>query len=198
MQEIITKASEKDRRLRSQSAAELEHIIHQALEKDRELRFQNAAEMRSELLRLKRDGDAGRAIAASSGPAAVEQESGSRLTQPTVAQPPSPPSGSSPALARSPPSSAAKMTELPLAYRKVWRILVPAVVLIAVTIAGAFYFRSRQTSLPSLKFHVEGIGEKESLERQVPPPALHSERDDNLIREINDSGDYLPLHLRQF
>jgi Flp pilus assembly protein TadD len=51
----------------------------------------------------------------------------------------------SPALARS-PSSAAKMAELPPAYRKVWRILVPAVVLVAVTIAGAFYFRSRQTT----------------------------------------------------
>jgi DNA-binding winged helix-turn-helix (wHTH) protein/tetratricopeptide (TPR) repeat protein len=50
------------------------------------------------------------------------------------------------AFARSPPSSAAKMAELPLAYRKVWRILVPAVVLVAVTIVGAFYFRSRQTT----------------------------------------------------
>ena len=50
------------------------------------------------------------------------------------------------ALARSPSSSAAKMAELPLAYRKVWRILVPAVVLIAVTIAGAFYYRSRQAT----------------------------------------------------
>jgi TolB-like protein/DNA-binding winged helix-turn-helix (wHTH) protein/Tfp pilus assembly protein PilF len=52
----------------------------------------------------------------------------------------------SPAFARSPPSSAAKMAELPLAYRKVWRILVPAVVLVAVAIAGAFYYRSRQAT----------------------------------------------------
>ena len=52
----------------------------------------------------------------------------------------------SPALARSPPSSAAKIAEHPLAYRKVWRILVPALVLIAVTIAGAFYYRSRQAT----------------------------------------------------
>ena len=50
------------------------------------------------------------------------------------------------ALARSPSSSAAKIAEHPLAYRKVWRILVPAVVLVAVTIAGAFYYRSRQTT----------------------------------------------------
>ena len=52
----------------------------------------------------------------------------------------------SPAFARSPPSSAPKMAELPFAYGKVWRIPVPAVVLVAVTIAGAFYFRSRQTT----------------------------------------------------
>jgi eukaryotic-like serine/threonine-protein kinase len=52
----------------------------------------------------------------------------------------------SPALARYPPSSATKMTEPPLAYRKVWRILVPAAVFIAVTIAGAFYYRSRQAT----------------------------------------------------
>ncbi len=50
------------------------------------------------------------------------------------------------ALARSPSSSAAEIAEHPLAYRKAWRILVPAVVLVAVTIAGAFYYRSRQTT----------------------------------------------------
>jgi len=52
----------------------------------------------------------------------------------------------SPALARSPSSSAAKIAEHPLPYRKVWRILVPAVVLVAVAIAGAFYYRSRQAT----------------------------------------------------
>src|SRR6267154_2304388 len=129
-------------RLNHDVPAELEHIINRALEKDRELRYQHASEMRSELQRLKRDTEIGRAIAASSGTVAVAQESGSRVTQP-----PSRASGSSPALAPSPSSSAVKVAEVPIAGRKLWKVLVPtAVILVAVAIAGSFYFRSRQTT----------------------------------------------------
>ena len=39
----------------------LEEIINKALEKDRKLRYQNAAEIRTDLQRLKRDTDSGRA-----------------------------------------------------------------------------------------------------------------------------------------
>jgi eukaryotic-like serine/threonine-protein kinase len=73
-------------RLNPDVPAELEHIINRALEKDRELRYQHASEMRSELQRLKRDSEIGRAIAAGSGTVAVAQESGSQV----AAQPPSP------------------------------------------------------------------------------------------------------------
>jgi serine/threonine protein kinase/Tol biopolymer transport system component len=41
--------------------AQLEEIIHKALEKDRNLRYQNAADMRTDLQRLKRDTESGRA-----------------------------------------------------------------------------------------------------------------------------------------
>ena len=75
----------------------LEDIINRALEKDRELRYQHASDMRSELQRLKRDTETGRARAASSGALPVAQESGSQV----AAQPPSPASGSS-ALAPTP------------------------------------------------------------------------------------------------
>jgi serine/threonine protein kinase/tetratricopeptide (TPR) repeat protein len=135
---ILNRAPVAPVRLNPDVPAELEHIINRALEKDRELRYQHASEMRSELQRLKRDTETRRAIVASSGTVAAAQES---------APPPSPISGSSPALAPAPSSSGVKAAEVPVAGRKLWRILVPAaVLLVAVAIGGAFYFRSRQTT----------------------------------------------------
>jgi serine/threonine protein kinase/tetratricopeptide (TPR) repeat protein len=56
--------------------AELERIVSKALEKDRNLRYQSAADLRSDLTRLKRDLDSGRATAISTPLAA---ESGTRI-----------------------------------------------------------------------------------------------------------------------
>jgi serine/threonine protein kinase/tetratricopeptide (TPR) repeat protein len=127
-------------RLNPDLPPKLEDIINRALEKDRELRYQHASDMRSELQRLKRDTETGRTIAASSGSVAVAQESGTQ-----VAQPPPPASSSAPALAPSSSSSAVKVAEVSVAGRTLWKILVPAAVLVAAAIAGAFYFRSRST-----------------------------------------------------
>jgi serine/threonine protein kinase/tetratricopeptide (TPR) repeat protein len=138
---IVNRAPVAVVRLNHDVPAELERIINRALEKDRELRYQHASDMRSELQRLKRDTEMGRAIAASSGTVAVAQESGS-----PVAQPPSPPSSSSPV---APPSSSSsvKVAEVPVEGRKLWKFLVPvAVILVAAAIGGAFFFRSRQTT----------------------------------------------------
>ena len=139
---IVNRAPVDVVRLNHDVPPKLEDIINRALEKDRNLRYQSAADMRSELQRLKRDTETGRFAAASSGTVVVAQESGS-----TLAQPPSPASGSSPAVAPSPSSSTVKVAQVPVAGRKLWKVLIPAaVVLVAAAIGGALYFRSRQTT----------------------------------------------------
>ncbi|HEV8130727.1 MAG TPA: protein kinase [Acidobacteriota bacterium] len=50
-------------RLNPELPAELEQIINKALEKDRKMRYQTASDLRTDLARLRRDTDSGRAIA---------------------------------------------------------------------------------------------------------------------------------------
>ena len=127
-------------RLNPDLMPDLERIISRALEKDRELRYQSAAEMRSELLRLKRDTETGRVAAVSSDTVPVAQGTGAQGVQQR-------PSGSRfiPSPGTSLSSTVVNVAEFPAAGKKLWKIVVPAAVaLVAAVIGGVSYVRTRK------------------------------------------------------
>jgi len=131
-------------RLNHAVSPKLEDIINKALEKDRNLRYQHASEMRADLQRLKRDTETGRFAAASSGAVVVAPEGNS-----PVAQPPSPASVYSPALAQFPSSGAVKVAEASVVRpERLWKIVAPVLLvgLFIATAAGIWYWRSKTST----------------------------------------------------
>jgi serine/threonine protein kinase/Tfp pilus assembly protein PilF len=123
-------------RLNPALTPKLEDIINRALEKDRELRYQSAAEMRSELMRLKRDTGASRVASVTSGSGAIAREGSDSAVQRPI-------SDASPAVASASSYSAVKVSHVPEAGPKIWKILIPALVVMAALVAGGLYWRSR-------------------------------------------------------
>ncbi len=144
-------------RLNPDLPVKLEDILNKALEKDRNLRYQHAADIRTDLQRLKRDTDSGRAVAASSSSVAAASE-----PIPQASAPPSAPSSSrisAPvSAAASSSGSAAAVVDtsvLVASGKKPWKIMVPtAAVLAALLIAGGLYYRS---------FHGTKLTEKDTV-----------------------------------
>jgi eukaryotic-like serine/threonine-protein kinase len=110
-------------RLNAEIPADLERILNKALEKDLALRYQHASDIRTDLQRLKRDSDSGRAVAAHSSESA-------RSTQALAAV------------------AAADTIATPVRSRR--NLLLGAVALLLITlILGVAYFRLR-TPAPKL------------------------------------------------
>jgi len=141
-QALLDRAPVSPIRLNPDLPLKLEDIINKALEKDRNLRYQHAADIRTDLQRLKRDTDTGRAVAASSGVVAAAQESGSN----PVTQAVSPASAAAVAT-----GSSGAVTPVsgptPAVQKRSWTIpIVAAAVLITGLIGGGLFLRSRRAS----------------------------------------------------
>jgi len=69
---ILNREPVAPRKINSQMPLELQRIISKALEKDRDVRYQHAADVRSDLKRLKRDSESGRAATIQSKPLVLQ------------------------------------------------------------------------------------------------------------------------------
>jgi eukaryotic-like serine/threonine-protein kinase len=135
---ILNRAPLAPLRLNPDLPPRLDDMISRALEKDRELRYQHASEMKSELLRLKRDTDTGRAAVHSSGTAAAQEIAPPVVSQPTRA------SGSAPAAPTGSASSAPSVAEVVESRRgKALKILVAASLLIVILAAASYLYFTR-------------------------------------------------------
>src|SRR5262249_2452098 len=112
--------------------------------------YQSAAELRTDLQRVKRDTDSGRVPGTGSGAVAAIHDSDSRHLTPRPesgsGQVPAPTSSAAVASPSS-PSAGSSATAAPVSGKKSrLPLFVGAALLLALAIAGGFYFRSRRTS----------------------------------------------------
>ena len=128
-------------RLNPDLPPKLEEIISKALEKDRNLRYQHAADLRADLQRLKRDTESGRTPAVGTTPPAVASAiAHAPVEASTPAAPAARASGSSPSAAA--PPTPVSQAAVPAAKPK-WMMMSVAAVLVIGLVVGVWFYRGR-------------------------------------------------------
>jgi eukaryotic-like serine/threonine-protein kinase len=144
---ILHKAPVAPVRLNPDLPADFERIINKALEKDRELRYQHAADIRTDLKRLKRETESGRASAAN-----VIEEEEQEDAAPAAVMPAQSRQSSSQSSRQSSQESRAvssgKAVATERATSRPWKVLVPgALVMTALLVVGGLFYRSHKTQV---------------------------------------------------
>jgi eukaryotic-like serine/threonine-protein kinase len=127
-------------RLNPKLSPKLEDIISRAMEKDRDLRYQHASDMRAELQRLRRDTDSGRSASASSGAMAAVQDPTEQFSRPGAV------SDSSTGTVRKSSASNVGVEGVAAGNGKLWKILLPAAGILIAAIAGWLYLRAHPSA----------------------------------------------------
>jgi tetratricopeptide (TPR) repeat protein len=128
-------------RLNPDLPQKLEEVISKALEKDRDLRYQHASELRSDLKRLKRDTDTGRTATQAAEPEEAPVKTSSRAIGVAAHD-----SSLRKAAVRAAAAAEAATTALGAASKKniPWKIVVPAAVVVVALIASGYLHLSKR------------------------------------------------------
>ena len=110
-------------RLNPDLPPKLEEIISKALEKDRNLRYQHASDIRTDLQRLKRDTESGRAAGSTKESEVADKGAGAQQNAVSASQ--------------------AVVPRQPRSFP--WKILVPLATLLVALVAGGLYWHSHRT-----------------------------------------------------